>query len=189
MKIIITVLIITICYLFVMTKLEYYRESNLITLTSPKSSSSSSSSTSVKEKEETFYVEISGQVSDPGKYKMNEGDNLLDLINKAGGLLKDADEEAFDYYYDLLETDTSIYIAKSNGGNKGSINTSDVETLQILPGIGEATANKIIEYRTINGEFLLLEHLKKVSGIGNSTFEKIKDFIKLWKKLNLVYLF
>ena len=87
--------------------------------------------------------------------------------------------DAFDLYYFLKSTDTSIYIAPSNGGNKISINTANEETLQILPNIGESTAKKIIEYRTQNGEFLLLEHIKNVSGIGNSTFDKIKDYIRL----------
>ena len=181
MKIIISVLIVTICYLFVMTKLEYYRESNLIALTSQSSSvlSSSKSSSSSTSLEEKFYVEISGYVNKPGKYKMSEGDDLFSLIEKAGGLLDNADVDSFDMYYALTVLDTSIYIPKNNNGNKISINTADLDTLQILPGIGESTAQKIISYREENGNFMLIDHLKRVSGIGESTFNKIKDYITI----------
>ena len=182
MKIIISVLIVTICYLFVMTKLEYYRESNLISLTnqtqitSSNNSISSSSSSSVEEK---FSVEITGYVAKPGSYKMKEGDSLSSLIDKAGGLLENADIDCFDIYYSLTILDTSIYIPKSNNGNKISINTADLDTLQILPGIGESTAQKIIDYRLENGDFMLIDHLKRVSGIKESTFSKIKDYITI----------
>lgn len=184
MKVIITVLIITICYLFLMTKLEYYRESNLISLTSPSQIENSSSSSSLKESssiDERIEVEISGQVNKPGKYKVHIGDDLFSLVEKAGGLTEFADQESVDLYYGLTELDLKIYIPKDNGGNKISINTADLETLQILPGIGESTALKIIDYRNTNGDFILIDHIKRVNGIGDSVFNKIKDFITVWK--------
>lgn len=180
MKIIIGVLIVTICYLFLMTKLEYYRESNLITLTSQqdssKASSSSSSSSIVIEE---FSIEITGYVKNPGKYDALEGDSLYSILEKAGGVLDEADLDCFDMYYSLTNEDTSIYIGKDNGGNKISINTADLETLQILPGIGETIAQNIINYRDEYGSFRLLDHIKRVNGIKDATFNKIKDFIKL----------
>ena len=111
--------------------------------------------------------------------KMKEGESLSSLIEKAGGLLENADLDCFDIYYSLTILDTSIYIPKSNNGNKISINTADLDTLQILPGIGEATAQKIIDYRLENGDFMLIDHLKRVSGIKESTFSKIKDYITI----------
>ena len=48
----------------------------------------------------------------------------------------------------------------------------------LLPGIGETKATAIIEYREKNG-FQSIEDLKKVSGIGDSTFEKIKDYLTM----------
>lgn len=185
MKVIITVLIITICYLFLMTKLEYYRESNLISLTSPSQIENSSSSSTSKHSssiDERIEVEITGEVSKPGKYKVNIGDDLFSLVEKAGGLTEFVDEESIDLYYGLTEFDLKIYIPKDNGGNKISINTADLETLQILPGIGESTALKIIDYRNTNGDFILIDHIKRVNGIGDSVFNKIKDFITIWKK-------
>ncbi len=63
--------------------------------------------------------------------------------------------------------------------NKVSINTADVVKLMTLPGVGESKANEIINYRTTNGLFQKIEDITKVSGIGDSIFAKIKDFITL----------
>ncbi len=62
---------------------------------------------------------------------------------------------------------------------KLSINTATKEELMTLPSIGEAKADAIISYRQTNGNFNLIEDIKKVSGIGDSVFEKIKDYIVL----------
>ncbi len=58
-----------------------------------------------------------------------------------------------------------------------NINTANVEELVTLKGIGESTANKIIEYRELNGDFLSIEDIKNVNGIAESKFETIKEFI------------
>ena len=58
-----------------------------------------------------------------------------------------------------------------------SINTASSDELQTLPGIGKSKANDIISYRETNGNFSALEDIKKVSGIGDALFEKIKDLI------------
>lgn len=63
--------------------------------------------------------------------------------------------------------------------SKVSINTATKEELMTLSGIGESKAEKIITYRNDNGKFNSIEDLKKVSGIGDSIFEKIKDKITL----------
>ena len=60
---------------------------------------------------------------------------------------------------------------------KININTATKEELLNLNGIGEAKAIAIIEYRTTNGLFNTIEDIKNVSGIGESAFEKIKDYI------------
>ena len=48
-----------------------------------------------------------------------------------------------------------------------------------MPGIGSSTATKIINYRKENGKFASIEDIKKVSGIGESKYSKIKDYITI----------
>lgn len=58
-----------------------------------------------------------------------------------------------------------------------NINTADEETLCLLAGIGEKTAEKIIIYRSENGGFETVEEIMNVEDIGEKTFEKIKNYI------------
>ena len=60
---------------------------------------------------------------------------------------------------------------------KININTADATTLQTLPGIGPQKADAIIRFREENGPFKKIEDLMKVSGIGEKTFEKLKEQI------------
>lgn len=61
--------------------------------------------------------------------------------------------------------------------DKININTATLTELQTLPGIGESKAQNIIDYRDTNGVFSSIEEIVNVSGIGNSVYEKIKDYI------------
>ena len=57
------------------------------------------------------------------------------------------------------------------------INSADLETLIRLPGIGEITAQRIIDLRTKKGKFESLDELMDVKGIGKSKFSKIEKFL------------
>lgn len=62
---------------------------------------------------------------------------------------------------------------------KLNINTATQAQLETLPGIGPSTATKIITYRKEKGKFNKIEDVKEVSGIGNSKFEQIKEYITI----------
>lgn len=64
-----------------------------------------------------------------------------------------------------------------SSSNLININTASVVELMSLDGIGESKAKAIIEYRDINGDFENILDIKNVSGIGESIYEKIKDYI------------
>ena len=67
--------------------------------------------------------------------------------------------------------------SSSSMSGKININTANASELDKLPGVGEAIAKKIIEYREYNGNFSSIEEIKNVSGIGETKFEKMKDYI------------
>jgi len=60
-----------------------------------------------------------------------------------------------------------------------SINSTGVAELENLPGIGPKLAQRIVEYRNLNGEFKNLADIKRVKGVGDKLFKKILPYIKL----------
>ncbi len=60
-----------------------------------------------------------------------------------------------------------------------NINTASTEQLQAIPGVGPATAERIIQFRQGNGTFERVEDLLNIRGIGESTLEKMRPYIKL----------
>ncbi len=132
-------------------------------------------------------VSISGEVTRPGTYILETNTTLGDLITLASGVTSNADDLAYDTSY-LLEDSLSFYIApKYNNSDvcsmdpitKVNINSDDEATLQTIGSIGSTIAKAIVTYRTSNGKFGRIEDVKKVNGIGNATFEKIKNYIRL----------
>lgn len=77
---------------------------------------------------------------------------------------------------DIIIEDETLNI-KSKENEKININTADQSGLEEILGVGEATAQKIIEYRKLNGKFKTIEDIKNVSGIGDSKFENMKEKI------------
>lgn len=142
-------------------------------------------------------VEIKGEVMNPDVYTLNEGSIIKDLIEVAGGLTQEADisninraKEIKNHELIIIRNinDTDIEeqaqvedyeINEESDDERISINDSDLSKLKEIPGIGEVKANAIILYREENNGFKSIDELKNVDGIGEKTFEKIKDRIKL----------
>ena len=61
---------------------------------------------------------------------------------------------------------------------KIDINTATLQQLQLLPGVGEAIAQRIVDYRTEHGKFATVEELMNVSGIGEKKFEDLRNYVK-----------
>ena len=159
----------------------------------------------LKEKEnKTIMVDISGEVVTPGVVKLTEGARIIDAITAAGGKTEDADLSKVNLAY-ILDDGVQVHIPRQNEKNdreivqteagqgiiqegltteskkdlKVNINTANKEKLTTLPGIGQGTAEKIIEHRTKNGKFKKTDELKKIPGIGDSKFNSLKDKITI----------
>lgn len=138
-----------------------------------------------------IYVYVTGRVHKPGVYKVDEGSRLFQVIELAEGFLDDADVESInlaDKVYDGMKVIVYSKSVVDEGENTGSqsgdnisgkvnINTADIDELMTLPGIGEAKARSILEYRDEVGLFEDIEDIMNISGIKEGAFNKIKDLI------------
>lgn len=128
---------------------------------------------------DTIEVEIKGGVVNPGTYSLDRGASIEQLIDQAGGLSEKADLSSISLLTELKHNDL-IVIPMQDEQTQSliSLNGATSEQLQTLPGIGPSTAEKIITYRN-ETPFSSLEDLMNVKGIGEKTFEKLKDRICL----------
>ena len=141
--------------------------------------------------DKTIVVEIKGEVNNPDVYTLKEGSIIKDLIEIAGGLTSNADisninraKEIKNHELIVIRNINDINIevesieAEINQESDDgiiNINDADLSKLKEIPGIGDVKANAIILYREENGGFKSIEEIKKVDGIGEKTFEKIKN--------------
>jgi competence protein ComEA len=118
--------------------------------------------------EQSGELYIGGAVANPGIYALMKGDTLQTLLSDAG-VEPDADLSHIEIYVPREGEEQSP--------QKIDINRAEPWLLEALPGIGEVTAQAIVDYRSENGLFKRIEDLLKVSGIGPATLDKIKDYI------------
>lgn len=134
---------------------------------------------------------VSGAVANPGVITVEGDKRLSDAVDKLGGVTEDADlnkinlamkiEDEQHYIIPKIgEINEKVENNSSNtdkDNSKININTAPIEELDTLPGVGEATANKILNYREDNGMFKSIEEIKNVNGIGDKKFIDLKDKI------------
>lgn len=142
-------------------------------------------------------VHVAGAVAAPGVYRLPAGSRVTDAVDAAGGPLADAASDAVNLARILTDGEqvflptheqaaTGVVAAPAAGGARGDVsagqgpvdlNTATVADLEALPGIGEATAQKIVDEREKNGPFASPEDLMRVPGIGEKKFESLKDLV------------
>ena len=178
-------------------------EENIVTITEETNSKIGLLSSNKK-----VVVHVIGEIKNPGVVTLDDGARIIDAINAAGGKTEDADLSRINLAY-ILEDGVQIYIPRFDEKNKNTtlisseagdgvitensnqeedsnktikvnINTANLDKLKSLPGVGEATAKKIIEYREKNGgKFKSVDELKKVEGIGDSKFNNLKEYVTI----------
>jgi competence protein ComEA len=143
-------------------------------------------------------VQVTGAVVYPGVYELPAGSRVRDAVQAAGGLTAEANASAINLAAPLedgqsivIQASASLDSPPAQRGNPLivtiepastrliNINTAALEELDELPDIGPVIAQRIIDYRTANGPFVSIEEIVKVQGIGQVTFEKIKDLITI----------
>lgn len=152
----------------------------------------------------SIVVDVKGSVENPGVYRLDPDSRVIDAILLAGGYTKNA-QSRYINHAQKLQDEMIIYVPKKGekvketlsmdasstdvpsssqstpqeGETKNlvNINTSDESGLTTLNGIGPSKAKAIIAYRTENGPFKTIDDLKNVTGIGEKTFESLKEYI------------
>ena len=140
-------------------------------------------------KKEYIYIDIKGEVLNPGVYKVEEGTRLFQLISISGGMTEEADQEVVNQSI-LLQDEMHIYIPNideeyegtigtnnESNSNIVNINTASKSQLETLPGIGPSTAQSIIDYREDISRFNTIEDIMNVPGIGEATYNEIETRI------------
>ncbi len=150
-----------------------------------------------------IYVYVCGAVENAGVYKLPQGSRVFEAVEKAGGLGKEAAEDALNQASLLSDGDEiriptkkeaeeakKVLNAGENGGQRAAgglaeaedgrvnINTASASELTEISGIGKTRAEAIVSYRESEGAFAAIEDIKKVPGIKDGLFSKIKDKIR-----------
>lgn len=149
---------------------------------------------SVRE-DDSLAVYVCGAVRRSGVYELPSGARINDALESAGGFADDADSDAVNLadrvqdgqrIYFPREGETAEFYGDQSSSDSGAadigsslvnINTADAEKLTELPGIGQTRAQRIVDYRQAHGRFGSKEDLKNVSGIGDSIYNSLEEYI------------
>lgn len=116
----------------------------------------------------TLEVHLTGAIANEGIYVFNDESSLGDILNCAGDYTEDADTSSIEI---RIPVDNANSMAEPQ---KININRAESWLLEALPEIGPTLAQRIIDYRETESPFNSVDELTKVSGIGNTTLEKIR---------------
>ena len=142
-------------------------------------------------------VYVTGAVAHPDVYRLPPGSIVKDAIQAAGGASDEADLDRVNLAQELRDQQQVVVprVGEANvpppaagDGSPGrsgevpltakvNINTATADELDTLPGIGAEMARRILSYRTANGPFKSIEDIQQVTGIGDATYQKLKDLI------------
>lgn len=140
---------------------------------------------------ERLFVDVVGAVRRAGLYRLRDGDRVFDAVARAGGATAGADLSAVNLAAPLVDGTQVVVparVAMADGSTvstplnspavaKVSLGSATAEQLDTLPGIGQVTAQKIINWRTTHGPFRSVDALDDVPGIGPARIEQLRDLV------------
>lgn len=186
-------------FLLCMLLISFYEASVDTALREEMTGSIEQPATPVKAEASKIIVYVSGAVNRPGVVSLAEGARVYEAVEVCGGLLPTADSVSINMAAPLkdgmqVKVGEKVTLAQRESQDNRAvnaekaaakedtlvnINTADEQALLKINGVGPKTAAAIIEYRQREGSFEVPEDLKKVSGIGEKKFERIKTQITL----------
>lgn len=140
-------------------------------------------------------VHVAGHVRSPGVYRLSGGDRVIDAVARAGGALRRADLDAVNLAAPVFDGMQVFIPARGDGQTTGAasggaapaggaalagpvdLNRADSAALDLLPGVGPATAEAIVRHREVNGPFASVDDLLDVPGIGPAKLEVLRDLV------------
>ena len=137
-----------------------------------------------------IFVDVAGAVNNPGVYSLSGKSRVIDAIKAAGDSAPGADLSTINLAR-IVSDGEQIYVdSSSSGRSSGSVkrnirtgpinlNRATKSQLDSLDGIGPVIAQRIIDFRKVNGPFLTIDDIQKVSGIGAAKFAQIKSKIQV----------
>jgi competence protein ComEA len=140
--------------------------------------------------EPEIFVDVTGAVNNPGVYTLTGKSRVIDAIKAAGDSAPGADLSTINLARVLndgeqIYVDSTVFSASGARVSKKipsgpiNINRATARQLDALDGIGPVIAARIVEYRKVNGSFLSVDDLQKVSGIGAAKFAQIKTKVRI----------
>jgi len=140
--------------------------------------------------EPEIFVDVTGAVNKPGVYTLTGKSRVIDAIKAAGDSAPGADLSTINlarvlndgeqiYVDSLVMNSFGQRVSKKTPSGPININRATARQLDALDGIGPVIAARIVEYRKINGSFLSVDDLQKVSGIGATKFAQIKSKVRI----------
>jgi competence protein ComEA len=140
--------------------------------------------------EPEIFVDVTGSVNKPGVYTLTGKSRVIDAIKAAGDSAPGADlstinlarvlNDGEQIYVDSTVVNSSgVRVSKAVHSGPININRATARQLDALDGVGPVIAQRIVDYRKINGSFLTIDDLQKVSGIGAAKFAQIKAKVRI----------
>ena len=140
--------------------------------------------------EPEIFVDVTGAVNKPGVYSLTGKSRVIDAIKAAGDSAPGADLSTINlarilndgeqiYVDSTVVNSAGVRVSKSVHTGPININRATARQLDALDGIGPVIAQRIVDYRKVNGSFVSIDDLQKVSGIGAAKFAQIKAKVRI----------